>query len=142
MTLPKQKFREIVFLALFSMDMGNEDESEIVELIMEELKVTKKQGHDGYRRALEIFQKREDLDTRITEASTAYEFERIPSVERNVLRLGLYEMLVDEELPDLVAIAEAIRLSRKFSTPESSSFVNAILDNLLKKYGRGKQAAE
>ncbi len=138
MTLPKQKFREIVLLALYSMDMGNESESHVVDLLMEELKVTKKQGHDGYRKAVEILVCQAALDEKIAEASTSYEFERIPSVERNILRLGLYEMLNEEDLPEIVAISEAIRLSRKFSSPESSSFVNAVLDKLLKKYGRGK----
>lgn len=138
MTLPKQKFREIVLLALYSMDMGNESESHVVDLLMEELKVTKKQGHDGYRKAAEILVCQAALDEKIAEASTSYEFERIPSVERNILRLGLYEMLNEEDLPEVVAISEAIRLSRKFSSPESSSFVNAVLDKLLKKYGRGK----
>jgi transcription antitermination protein NusB len=56
-----------------------------------------------------------------------------------VLRLALYEMLHDDQIPPKVAIAEAIRLSRKFSTPESSSFINAILDAIYKS-SQGEQA--
>lgn len=68
----------------------------------------------------------------ITEHSTSYEFERIPRIERNVLRLGVYEIMYDSDIPPKVAIAEAIRLTRKFATPESATFVNAILDSILK----------
>jgi N utilization substance protein B len=136
MPLPKQKFREIVYLALFSLDTVGETEDDIVNLIMEELKVTKKQGHEGFRKALKIFELKEELDKKVAEGSTEYELDRIPFVERNILRMGVFELFHENEVPPLVAIAEAIRLSRKFSSPESSSFVNAVLDTLHKKYGR------
>lgn len=136
MPLPKQKFREIVYLALFSLDTGGETEDDIVNLIMEELKVTKKQGHEGFRKALKIYELKEELDKKVAEGSTEYELDRIPFVEKNILRMGVFELFHENEVPPLVAIAEAIRLSRKFSSPESSSFVNAVLDTLHKKYGR------
>jgi N utilization substance protein B len=50
------------------------------------------------------------------------------------LRLGIFEIFFDSEIPAKVAIAEAIRLCRKFGTPESSQFVNAILDGVYKKH--------
>ena len=136
MTLPKQKFREIVYVALFAIDMGNDSEDEVVKLIMDELKVTRKQGHEGYRKALEISLLRDKLDQYISEVATSYDISRIPSAEKNVLRMGVYDLIEVKEIPPLVAIAESIRLSRKFATPESASFVNAILDTLHKKYGK------
>ncbi len=58
-----------------------------------------------------------------------YAWERIPAVERAVLRLGAYELChADSKVPPKVALAEAIRLARKFSTRESARFVNAVLD--------------
>ena len=62
-----------------------------------------------------------------------YDIDRIHSVERNVLRLGIYELFFDPEIPPKVAIAEAIRMSKKFGTPESVSYVNAIMDNIYKR---------
>ena len=115
--------------------MGNDSEDEVVNLIMNELKVTKKQGHEGFRKALEISVLRDKLDGYISEVSTSYDITRIPAAEKNVLRMGVYDLIEVKELPPLVAIAESIRLSRKFASPESASFVNAILDTLHKKYG-------
>src|SRR5690606_29501809 len=59
-------------------------------------------------------------------------FERIPRVERNILRLAVFELLHDPSVPPTVAIAEAIRLTRKFATPEAATFINAVLDAIFK----------
>lgn len=133
MSLPQQKFREIIFQLLYSHDMAQSKEEDIIPLIMAELEVTKKSVRLGLEKAQKIMALQSTLDQQITDASLAYAFERIPSVERNILRLGVFEMLYDDEIPPKVAIAEAIRLARKFGSPESSSFVNAILDNIYKK---------
>lgn len=133
MSLPLQKFREIIFQLLYSYDMAQSKEEDIIPLIMAELAVTKKSVKLGVEKTQKIIEVLNDLDQQITNASLAYSFERIPSVERNILRLGVFEMLYDDEIPPKVAIAEAIRLARKFGSPESSSFVNAILDNIYKK---------
>lgn len=129
MTIPKQKQREAIFLALFSMDGGSDDEEKLVALLMQELKMTMKNVYEALQHAKEVYLVKDELDEKITRASTAYEFDRIPRVEKNILRLALFEM---KALPGPIAISEAIRLTRKFSTAESGSFVNAILDNLLK----------
>lgn len=129
MSIPQQKFREAVFIALFSLDIGDSDQEALVDMIMRELKMTKKSVYEALGRAKLVLEKKEALDRSIQEASTGYEFERIPFVERNVLRLALFEMI---DLPAAVAISEAIRLTRKFSTAEAASFINAILDNIYK----------
>ena len=69
----------------------------------------------------------------IAKTSHAYEFERIQTVERNILRLAVFEIFFDNgTVPPKVALAEAMRLARKFSTYESTSFINAILDAIYK----------
>lgn len=60
-----------------------------------------------------------------------YAWERVPAVEKAILRLGAYELCsVEGKVPPKVALAEAIRLARKFSTRESARFINAVLDAL------------
>jgi N utilization substance protein B len=84
-------------------------------------------------RAKEIVEKLTDIDVHISAMSTEYAFDRISRVERTILRLSLFELLFDPQVPPRVAVAEGIRLCRKFGTPESSQFVNAILDGVYKK---------
>jgi N utilization substance protein B len=133
MTLPQQKFREIVLLLLYSHDFSDGDEEDSSALVMQELKVSKKYLLQAQELRRSIESKFEELDQRIKETATSYEFERIPRIERNILRLGAYELLYSPQIPGKVAISEAIRLSRKFASPESATFVNAVLDAIYKK---------
>jgi N utilization substance protein B len=132
MAFQQQKFRELVFQLLYSFDVGHPSEEETTILLMKELLVTKKFVKNGIERVAKIREKQKKIDELISGVSVSYQFDRIQSVERNILRLGVFELLFDDEIPAKVAIAEGIRLARKFGTPESASFVNAILDALYK----------
>ena len=101
--------------------------------LRKELRISLDSVSEAGARAKEILQFKDQLDEAIASSSDAYEFSRIPLVERNILRLGLYELLYDPAIPPKVALAESIRLTRKFSTPEAARFVNAILDHLYRK---------
>lgn len=133
MALAQQKFREIVFQLLYSSDFVQSDGELMLDLIMNELEVSKKNVRTAQERVEKIREKLPEIDALIASVATSYDFDRIQSVIRNILRLGVYELQFDPEIPPKVAIAEAMRLSKKFSTPESASFVNAILDKLQKK---------
>lgn len=129
MALPQQKFREIVFQLLYSHDLAQADDEDMIAMMMPQLEVTKKNLLEALSRRKEIQEKLHELDQLIAQTSESYEFERIPGIERNILRLGVFELLFSQ-IPHKVAIAEAIRLTRKFATPEAATFVNAILDKL------------
>jgi N utilization substance protein B len=131
--LPPQKFREIVFQLLYSHDFSPLEIGESVPFMMGELKVTKRSMMDAHARVGLVLEKLSEIDARLQAVSTVYSFERISRVERTLLRLGLFELFYDETIPPAVAIAEAIRLCRKFGTRESAQFVNAILDRLHKE---------
>lgn len=133
MSLPAQKFREAVFQMLYSFDIGHGGEDDMIDLIMQELAITKKTAKEAFLRTQKIREKLPEIDAMISKTSISYTFERIQSVERNILRLGLYELFFDNIIPSKVALAEALRLARKFGTRESASFVNAILDALYKQ---------
>jgi len=132
MALPQEKQREIVFQMLYGYDIGRASEDELINLLMKELAVTKKVMLDAQDRVRRIAAILPELDEMIKAASQTYQFDRIQTVERNILRLGLFEIFFDDQIPAKVAISEAIRLTRKFGTPESAGFVNAILDSLYK----------
>jgi N utilization substance protein B len=73
---------------------------------------------------------RERLDELVSEYSLGWALERMPVVDRNLLRIGLFEMLYCDEVPDAVAISEAVKLARELSTDESPAFVNGILGRI------------
>lgn len=133
MAIPQQKFREIVFQLLYSKDIAQSSEEETTLLIMKELSVTKKSVKKAQEKVDQVFAHLPEIDTLIAKTSCSYSFERIQSIERNVLRLGVYELLFDDSIPPKVAISEAMRISKKFGTPESATFINALLDTIYKK---------
>jgi N utilization substance protein B len=70
------------------------------------------------------------IDELLSAYSEAWTLQRMPAVDRNVLRIGLWEILYAEDVPDSVAVAEATSLVRQLSTDESPGFVNGVLGNL------------
>lgn len=130
MTIPKQKFREIILQLLYASNIPDEDRKESLDLLMKELNITKKNMIEAETRLNAILECRDELDKLISQVSNSYDFDRIQRVEKNILRMGVYELIYDQEIPQKVAISEAMRLCRKFSTPEAARFVNGILDAL------------
>ncbi len=72
------------------------------------------------------------IDELIATYSHGWSLERMPAVDRNVLRLGVLEVLYVDDVPDAVAVSEAMSLVRDLSTDESPSFVNGVLGNILR----------
>ncbi|HMA97076.1 MAG TPA: transcription antitermination factor NusB [Polyangiaceae bacterium] len=77
-----------------------------------------------------------EIDRLITTASAHWRVERMTRVDRNVLRVGAYELARCPEVPRPVAIDEAVELAKRFGTEESSSFVNGVLDRIAEDCGR------
>ncbi|MGC9364531.1 MAG: transcription antitermination factor NusB [Fidelibacterota bacterium] len=85
--------------------------------------------------ARELFEKttlyKKDLDHYIKTKSENWEFERIAVIDRLIIRMAICEFLYFDDIPPKVSISEAIEIAKKFSTDDSSAFVNGILDAVL-----------
>jgi len=73
---------------------------------------------------------RDAIDEHIKKHAKNWEFHRIATVDRNIMRLAIYEMLFREDIPPIVSINEAVDIAKKFSTQDSGKFVNGILDKV------------
>jgi len=82
-----------------------------------------------------------EIDECIRRSTENYDLRRISAVDRNVLRLAIYEMLFREDIPPVVSINEAIELAKKFGGPDSGRFVNGILDRVRKELPRPAREA-
>jgi N utilization substance protein B len=83
-----------------------------------------------------------EVDAKIRTLADNWDFERLAMVDRNILRLAVYEMLFRPEIPPVVSINEAIEIAKKFSSAESGAFVNGLLDKVKKELLRpARQAA-
>lgn len=77
-----------------------------------------------------VHEHRARLDELISTYAEGWTIDRLPAVDRNVLRLGIFEILYSDDVPDAVAVSEAVNLARDLSTDESPAFVNGILGNV------------
>jgi N utilization substance protein B len=134
MVVSAQKNREIIFHLLYSFDFSPYEIKEIFPILMNHHKVTKKSLYAAEEEAKQIQAKLVDIDREISATADAYKLERIPHVEKNLLRLGIFELLYCKDIPPKVAMNEAMRLARKFASAESAQFINAILDAIYKKH--------
>lgn len=124
-----QKFREIVFQLLYSRSFEQEDGE--LTLLMRQNAIPKKLAKEAEEKAKAVLAKCEELDQKISDKAIDYDLQRISWIEKSVLRLSLFELLYTD-LPDKVAIAEGVRIARKYATAEGSGFVNALLDAVYK----------
>lgn len=131
--ISQQKKREVVLLILYSRDMGVDDMEAVVAMVSQEVKISKAEVREAWGRSNDIRGRLDAVDALIAAVSQSYAFPRIQAVERNILRIAVYEIVFEGVVPPKASIAEAIRLCRKFSTPESGNFVNAILDAIWRR---------
>lgn len=82
---------------------------------------------------LGINQHRQDIDQKISDYATNWQLKRMAMIDRNVMRIGLYELKYTTHIPPKVAINEAVELAKKYGDMESSKFVNGILDKIHKQ---------
>lgn len=83
---------------------------------------------------LNIWEKKAELDSLIEKVSENWRMSRMSHVDRNILRMATYELLYGKDTPAEVVLDEAIEIAKRFGTEESGSFVNGILDKILKTY--------
>jgi len=124
----RREAREVLLRLLFQRDFR--------PVSLEELLAEDSLGdqEDYIRRTLQgILEHQEEIDRLIAEKAVGWKLERLVSVDRNVLRLGIYELLYSE-IPGEIAINEAVELSKKYSTEHSHIFINGILDRVFKEH--------
>lgn len=84
------------------------------------------------------WEKKEEIDAVIASYSTNWKINRIASVDKNILRMAIYELLYCDDIPAKVTLNEAVEIAKKFGTAESSAFVNGILDNVARDKAKSK----
>ena len=77
-----------------------------------------------------VIEHRDAIDEKIKDHAKNWDLHRIATVDRNIMRLAIYEMLYREDIPPIVSINEAVDIAKKFSTQDSGKFVNGILDKI------------
>lgn len=133
--MKRRELREHIFELLFRIEFNSpEDMPEQIRLFFAALPELQEEDQtymeEKYGR---IIEKLSELDKRIEETAKGWKLSRMGKVDLTILRLAVYEMEFDDDIPVGVAINEAVELSKKFGGDESSAFVNGILGKIGKK---------
>lgn len=137
--------RSIVLQALFEWDFGSKNKDEAKEIFERDVKeFAPGMGDFPFMDNLinGVLEKQKDIDLIIEKAAPDWPIEKISVIDRNILRIGLYELLFADraQVPPKVAINEAIELSKTFGGETSSKFVNGVLGAVYKELGEpGKE---
>ena len=128
----RRKARELALQMLFENDIAGTKAEEMFHRSAD-LKKSPQSVRDFTERLVSgTLEHRDDLDKIISKQADHWRLARMPIVDRNILRLALFELLHEPATPRPVVIDEALEIAKRFSTPRSSQFINGILDGVLK----------
>ncbi|HEX7704828.1 MAG TPA: transcription antitermination factor NusB [Thermoanaerobaculia bacterium] len=130
----RRKARELALQMLFQHDMSGNGPDEIIDRF-EDLQKSKENTREF---ATKIFRGTVDhiaeIDEMIQLQAENWRLTRMAAVDRNIIRMSVYEFLHENDTPKLVIIDEAIEIAKKYGTQKSPQFINGILDGILKRY--------
>jgi N utilization substance protein B len=126
----RRKSRELAMQALFSMDMSQNGSKDILERFCDNFKPSSKALSFFLKLVQGVLHTRTEIDAIIERYSKNWKLNRMSCVDRNIMRVAVYELLCCQDIPHKVSINEAIDIGKKFGTEESGAFINGILDSI------------
>lgn len=137
----RSKVREEVFKIIFRQPFMDEtDMEEQIEFSMEELEGKSPENQAYIRdKANDILGHLIDIDSKIEQCCEGWNLNRIGKAEITIMRIAVYEMLFEEEIPNEVAINEAVELSKLYCDEDAKGFVNAVLGKVAKSMEEGTE---
>ena len=130
MTGERRKARELTLQALYEIDLAGHPSDQVMTRTIEENNLTP-EGVAFARELLEgVLGNREKIDGQIRHFATAWPLDQMSIVDRNILRLAIYELLHNNKVPVKVAINEAVELAKSFGADSSPRFINGVLSSI------------
>ena len=128
--MTRHELRERIFKTVFQLPFYEAFEGELPEVV-DEQEISEDDQNYISNKVAEINNHLPEIDKIITEHSDGWKHARIGKVELAIIRLAIYEIKVDEDVPDKVAVNEAIELAKKYGDEKAARFINGVLSGLL-----------
>lgn len=132
--MKRTELREHIFKMVFGYEFNSDEEMpQQMQLYFEHMEGKEPEEKDVEyirNKALDVILKTEEIDKLINEHTKGWKTARMNKVDLSILRLAVYEMKWDEEIPESVAINEAVELAKKYSGDDGPSFINGVLAKL------------
>ena len=133
--MTRREIRENLYAMLFQINFHDEDElQEQIGMYIEDIeKASEKNKAELKKKFADICDNIEEIDSVIESKAKGWTIDRIAKAELTVLRLAIFEIIYDTEVPNKVAINEAVELAKKYCADKASGFVNGILASFFKE---------
>jgi len=126
----RRKSRELAMQALFYIDMSQNNSNDLLERFCVNFNPSKKARPFFLKLVNGVVQEKSEIDSIIEKFSDNWKISRMSCVDRNIIRIAVYELLYCQDIPPKVSINEAIDVGKKFGTEVSGAFINGILDSV------------
>jgi len=141
----RRKARELAIQVHFHLEFNPGDPKKGFDLVCEKFNSGDSIRSFSEKLVTGVCEKKEELDRLISEASRNWRLDRMPLLDKCILRLAAFEMLFMDDIPPKVSINEAVEMGKKFGSQDSGSFINGVLDNIyitLVQEGRLKEGED
>ncbi len=126
----RRRARGLALQALYEIDSAGHEAEEVVNHLLAEERLSEENANFVRELVKGVIQNKEQIDENIKTYAPTWPIEQISVVDRNILRLATFEILIDNKAPIKVAINEAVELAKTFGSDNSSKFVNGVLGSV------------
>ena len=126
----RRRARALALQALYEIEAVGHEMEEVITRLLAEVRLSEENIAFAHELVSGVIQNEEKIDQNIRSFAPAWPIEQIPLVDRNILRLAIFEILLDNKVPVKVAINEAIELAKAFGSDNSPKFVNGVLGSV------------
>ena len=123
----RRRARMLAFQALYEIDSTGHEVEQALDNLLADGGLSEENASFARELAYGVVRNREEIDEHIKRFAPAWPIEQIAAVDKNILRLAIFEILLDNKVPTKVAINEAVELAKTFGSDNSSRFVNGVL---------------
>jgi transcription antitermination protein NusB len=136
MPATRRKSRILALQALYEIDSVSREPETVIERALGEVEITK-ENSDFLRELVNgTVRNKEEIDKQIRELAPTWPIDQLAMVDRNILRLAIFEILYDNRVPVKVAVNEAVELAKTFGSENSAKFINGVLGAVITRANR------
>ena len=126
----RRRARELALQALYEVDSAGHEADEVVSHLLADEELSEENASFTRELVSGVIQNKGKIDKHIQSFAPAWPIQQMPVVDRNILRLAIFEILIDNKVPVKVVINEAVELAKAFGSDNSSKFVNGVLGSV------------
>ena len=130
MTGARRKSRAVILQALYEIDSSGHSADEVINHLLADKELSGENSAFVRRQVTGVVQNRKQLDEHIKRFAPSWPITQLPAIDRNILRLAIFELLIDNKVPVNITINEAVELAKKFGSDNSARFINGVLSSV------------